>query len=73
RYGEHDITITLRYKDSTRDEIFLTHDQTITVNEPSNDDEDTTDPMMIVIPIILIAGAAFYIIRRRKKATIEAS
>ena len=29
RYGEHDITITVRYKDSTRDEIFLTHDQAI--------------------------------------------
>ena len=73
RYGEHDITITLRYKDSTRDEIFLTHDQTITVNEPSNGDDDATDPTMIIIPILLIAGAAFYIIRRRKKAAIEAS
>ena len=32
-YGEHDITITVRYKDSVRDEIFLTHDATISVNE----------------------------------------
>ena len=23
KYGEHDITITVRYKDSVRDEIFL--------------------------------------------------
>ena len=73
RYGEHDITITVRYKDSTRDEIFLTHDQTIFVNEPSNDDENATDPTMIIIPILLVIGAAFYIIRRRKKAAIEAS
>jgi len=73
RYGEHDITITVRYKDSTRDEIFLTHDQTIFVNEPSNDDENATDPTMIIIPILLVIGSAFYIIRRRKKAAIEAS
>jgi hypothetical protein len=73
RYGEHDITITVRYKDSTRDEIFLPHDQTIFVNEPSNGDDESTDPTMIVIPIILIIAAAIYIIRRRKKAAIEAS
>ena len=73
KYGEHDITITVRYKDSTRDEIFLTYDKTITVSEPSNNDEDTTDPTMLAIPIILVIAAAFYIIRRRKKAAIEAS
>jgi len=73
RYGEHDITITVRYKDSTRDEIFLTHDQRIFVNEPSNDNDDATDPVMVIIPVILMIGAAFYMIRRRKKAAIEAS
>lgn len=73
RYGEHDITITVRYKDSTRDEIFLTQDQTITVTEPSNDNEDEMDPTMIIIPIILVLAAAFYMIRRRKKAQIEAN
>jgi len=73
RYGEHDITITVRYKDSTRDEIFLTHDQRIFVNEPSNDDDDATDPVMVIIPVVLMIGAAFYIIRRRKKPAIEAS
>ena len=73
RYGEHDITITVRYKDSTRDEIFLTHDQTILVNEPSNDDDGGFDPTLIIIPIILVIAAAIYIMRRRKKAAIEAS
>ena len=73
RYGEHDITIKVRYKDSTRDEIFLTHDQTIVVKEPSNGKDDSFDPTMIVIPIILVIAAAIYIMRRRKKAAIEAS
>ncbi len=73
RYGDHDITITVRYKDSVRDEIFLTHDQTIFVNEPSNADDESTDPAMMIVPIILVIAAAIYIIRRRKKASIEAS
>ena len=73
RYGDHDITITVRYKDSIRDEIFLTHDQTVFVNEPSNTDDENTDPTMMVIPIILVIAAAIYIIRRRKKAAIEVS
>ncbi len=71
KYGEHDITITVRYKDNTRDEIFLTHDATIFVNEPSNEEENTNDPIMIIIPILLVIGVAFYIIRRRKKAAIQ--
>ena len=69
KYGKHDITITVRYKDSTRDEIFLIHNQTIILTEPSNDTD--TDPIMIIIPILLVLGAAFYIIRRRKKITIQ--
>ena len=73
RYGEHDITITVRYKDSVRDEIFLTHDATIFVKEPSNNDEGNPDLTMIIIPIILAIGAGIYIIRRRKKVTIDAS
>ncbi len=73
KYGEHDIIITVRYKDSTRDEIFLTHDQTIIVNPPSNENENETDLTIIIIPIILVLGAAFYIIRRRKKTSIEVS
>ncbi len=73
RYGEHDITITVRYKDSIRDEIFLTYDATIFVKEPLNENEDDLDPIMIIIPIILATGAGIYIMRMRKKATIEAS
>ena len=73
RYGEHEITITVRYKDNVRDEIFLNHDATIFVKEPSNGDDDSPDPTMIIIPIILAVGASIYIMRRRKKRAIEAS
>ena len=73
RYGEHDITITVRYKDSTRDEIFLPYDTKILVEEPLNDNEEGPDTTMIIIPIILVIVAGLYIMRRRKKAAIEAS
>ncbi len=73
-YGEHDITITVRYKDSIRDEIFLTHDTTILLNEPSNDDDEgNSDPMLLVIPVVLAAAVGVYIMRRRKKTAIEAN
>ncbi len=71
KYGEHDITITVRYKDSVRDEIFLPYKTTILINEPSNLDEDSSDPTMIIIPIILVIGFAIFIIRRRKKAALS--
>jgi hypothetical protein len=73
RSGEHDITITVRYKDSTRDEIFLTHDTTIFVKEPSNNDEEGLDPTIIIILIIMAIGAGIYIMRRRKNAIIKTS
>ena len=73
KYGDHDITITVRYKDSVRDEIFLTHDATIFVKELSNDDDNGPDSTLIIIPIILAIGAGIYIMRRRKNATIKTS
>ena len=73
RYGEHDITITVRYKDSIRDELFLIYDTTIFVEEPTNDDGNGPDSTMIIIPVILAIGAGIYMMRRRKKAAIKAS
>ena len=70
KYGEHDITITVRYKDGIRDELFLNHDITISIEKPSNGDESGPDLTLIIIPIILAIGAGIYIIRRRKKTTL---
>jgi hypothetical protein len=72
-YGEHDITITVRYKDDVRDEIFVTHDATIFVEEPLNDDEGTPDITMIIIPVIVAIVVGIYLIRKRKKTTINPS
>ena len=71
KYGEHDISITVRYKDSIRDEIFLTHDTTIFVEKLSNNNNGSFDSTIIIIPIIILIGMIFYIIRRRKKTAIK--
>ena len=70
RSGEHDITITVRYKDSVRDEIFLTYDTTVIVKEFSSD-EDSTDSTLVIIPIVIAIGVGIYLMRRRKKTAIE--
>lgn len=71
QYGEHDIRLTVRYKDSVRDEIFLTHNATIFVAEPLKT-ESGNDLQLIIIPIVA-AAIGIYLIRRRKKSKIQAS
>ena len=73
QYGEHDITITIRYKDSVRDEIFLTQEETIFVEEPPNNEDQGPDPTMIIIPVIVAVGIGIYLMRRRKKDKVAAS
>ena len=72
RYGEHDIKLTVRYKDSIRDEIFLIHNATIFVKEPPKI-ESINYSQLIIIPIIIVAAIGIYMIRRRKKSKIQAS
>ena len=71
KYGEHEIKIIVRYKDSVRDEIFLPYETTIFVEEPSNDGESEDNTMMIIIPIAIAIAVTIFVIRRRKKEEIE--
>ncbi len=72
QYGEHDIRLIIRYKDSIRDEIFLIHNATIFVKEPPKI-ESGNDSQLIIIPIIIAAVIGVYMIRRRKKSKIQTS
>jgi len=72
RYGEHNIKLTVRYKDGVRDEVFLTHNATIFVKEPPKI-ESINYSQLIIIPIIIVAAIGIYMIRRRKKSKIQAS
>jgi len=73
KYGEHEIKITVRYKDDVREEIFLPYETTIFVEEPSNDEESEDNTIMIVIPIVIAIAAGIFVMRRRKKEEIENS
>jgi hypothetical protein len=73
QYGEHDIKITVRYKDNIREEIFIPYETTIFVEEPSNDEGSEDNTMMIAIPTIIAIIVGIILLRRRKKQEIDAS
>jgi hypothetical protein len=71
-YGENDIQIIVRYKDSLREEIFETHDVTVFIPEPTNEADQSGFDLMeysqfIILGIIAIAGGiSFSKIKKRK-------
>jgi len=71
KYGEHEIKITVRYKDSVRDEVFLPYETTIFIKEPSNDNQPKDFSMLIVIPIVISIGIVIFLMRKRKSKEIE--
>jgi hypothetical protein len=72
-YGEHEIKITVRYKDNVRDEIFLPYETTIFVEKPSIDEGGEDNTLMIIIPVAIAIIIGFLVIRRRKKQEVENS
>ncbi|NIM25786.1 MAG: hypothetical protein GTN35_05565 [Nitrososphaeria archaeon] len=67
QYGEHDIKITVRYKDNIREEIFLPYETTIFVEEPQNDEESEDNTILYIIPVIIAIAIGVIVMRRRKK------
>ena len=68
QYGEHEIKITVRYKDDTREEIFVEHVDTIFVEEKSKNDTSQFDYQILIIPVVIAVALAIYFIRRKKKS-----
>ena len=70
-YGENDVKIIVRYKDSLRDEIFKTHETTVFVPEPPVPEKgfDVMEySQFIILGIVAIVGAvSFKKIKNRKK------
>ena len=70
RYGEHDIRITVRYKDSVRDEIFQTYETTVFLEDTTKNGESEGDYTSL-IALGAVAGIGvigFTQYRKRKKA-----
>ena len=70
KYGEHDVKISVRYKDSTRDEIFETYETTIFLEDLSKNGESGPDftSFIALAAVAGIGGIAFTKFRKRKKA-----
>jgi len=77
KYGKHDIRVTVRYKDSLRDEIFKTYDTTVLIPEPTKDIKESSFDFMkysqfIIIGIIAIIGVvSFSQIKKRKNESTK--
>jgi len=73
RYGEHDVRIIVRYKDSVRDEIFETYETTIFLEDTSKNAESEGD-FTSLIALGAVAGIGvigFTQYRKRKHAKIS--
>jgi uncharacterized repeat protein (TIGR01451 family) len=77
KYGEHDIRITVRYKDSLRDETFKTYDTTVFIPEIKKDVNESSFDLMaysqfIILGIIAIIGVvSFSQIKKRKNESTK--
>ena len=70
RYGEHDVKISVRYKDSTRDERFEIYETTIFLEDLSDNGESGPDftSFIALAAVAGIGGIAFTKFRKRKRA-----
>ena len=70
RYGEHDIRIEVRYKDSTREEIVIDHETAVMIAPPSTGDEfegEGVDILPLMIGAAAAVGATVFVRRRRSR------
>ena len=70
KYGDHDVKISVRYKDSTRDERFEIYETTIFLEDLSENGESGLDytSFIALAAVAGIGGIAFTKFRKRKKA-----
>ncbi len=70
RYGEHDVKISVRYKDSVRDERFEIYETTIFLEDLSDKGESGPDftSFIALAAVAGIGGIAFTKFRKRKRA-----
>ena len=72
QYGEHEITIHIRYKDSIRDETSVSHDAVVFIPEPPVEEKEAIPDMtLIIIPVAVAIGVGVFLAKRRKKKIIQ--
>ena len=79
KYGDHEIRITLRYKDSLRNEIFKTYDTKISIPDMTEKTQQSSFDIMaysqfIILGVIAIIGVvSFSQIKKRKTDSSKTS
>jgi len=76
RSGEHDIRITVRYKDALRNENTITYDTTIFYKDTSKDEKSSLPEFVpfIILGIVVTVGVFVYAkIKKNKKTATQAS
>ena len=66
KYGEHQIKITARYKDSIREEKFISYNTTITIPQPTNETKSEFD--MIPLLVLPLAGTFGFLLLRKVRS-----
>jgi len=68
KYGEHEIRITLRYKDDLRSEHLLNHDTTVFLNDISKQPEPAiSDYLLVIVGLAAASGVGVIIIKKIRK------
>jgi hypothetical protein len=68
KYGEHEIRITLRYKDDLRNEHLLSHDTTVFLNDISKQPEPAiSDYLLVIVGLAAAAGVGVIISKKIRK------
>ena len=67
RYGEHDVKVTVRYKDTLRDEQFYSEEHTVNISAPPDESGSSPDSFMLMLAggVAVVAVAAVITKKRR--------
>ncbi len=68
KYGEHEIRITLRYKDDLRNEHLISHDTTVFLSDTSKQPEPAiSDYLLVIVGLAAAAGVGVIISKKIRK------
>lgn len=77
-YGDNDLQITIRYKDTLRNEYFVTQQTTVLIEKPKDTEESNDLSLGLILPVIgligviAVLGKKGYIpISRKKESTVK--
>lgn len=72
RYGDHDIRVDVRFKDSTREETVLSLEATVTIPMPAAEEESPVGMYAALLAAAAAAAVAAVIVRKRRARRVAA-